>query len=87
MFNFIRMLDAHDYPKAYLDIKKFKILLKNVKRAKKKTLKGEFEIVKIKILIIAVTQMMKFSDAVEQYLIKKNNIKIIFLTNVFCKIK
>ena len=36
MFNFIRMLDAHDYPKAYLDIKKFKILLKNVKRAKKK---------------------------------------------------
>lgn len=46
MFNFIRMLDAHDYPKAYLDIKKFKILLKNVKRAKKKTLKGEFEIVK-----------------------------------------
>ena len=46
MFNFIRMLDAHDYPKAYLDIKKYKILLKNVKRAKNKTLKGEFKIVK-----------------------------------------
>jgi len=46
MYNFIRMLDAHDYPKAYLDIKKYKILFKNVKRTRSKTLKGEFKIVK-----------------------------------------
>jgi len=46
MFNFIRMLDAHEYPKAYLDIKKFKILFKNVKKTKKKILEGEFKIVK-----------------------------------------
>ena len=46
IFNFIRMLDAPDYPKAYLDIKKYKILLENVKRTKNKTLKGEFKVVK-----------------------------------------
>ena len=46
IYNFIRMLDAHDYPKAYLDIKKYKILFKNVKRTRTKTLKGEFKIVK-----------------------------------------
>ena len=46
MFNFIRMLDAPGYPKAYLNIKKYKILLENVKRTKNKTLKGEFNIVK-----------------------------------------
>ena len=46
IFNFIRMLDAPDYPKAYIDLKKYKILLENVKIKKNKILKGEFRIVK-----------------------------------------
>ena len=45
IFNFIRMLDAPDYPKAYIDLKKYKILLENAKIRKNKIL-GDFKIVK-----------------------------------------
>ena len=40
------MLDAPDYPKAYIDLKKYKILLENAKITKNKILIGEFKIVK-----------------------------------------
>jgi len=46
IFNFIRMLDAPGYTKANIDLKKYKILLENVKIKKNKILKGEFRIVK-----------------------------------------
>lgn len=46
LFNFIRMLDAPGYPKAYVDLKKYKILLENVEKSKNKMLRGEFRIVK-----------------------------------------
>ena len=40
------MLDAPGYTKANIDLKKYKILLENVKIKKNKILKGEFRIVK-----------------------------------------
>ena len=46
IFNFIRMLDAPGYPKAYVDLKKYKILLENAKITKNKILLGDFKIVK-----------------------------------------
>lgn len=43
IFDFIRMLDAPSYPKAFLELKNLKIEFKKVKN-KKNHLKGEFEI-------------------------------------------
>ncbi|EAH8542106.1 methionyl-tRNA formyltransferase [Campylobacter coli] len=43
IFNFIRMLDAPNYPKAFLEFRNFKIEFKKVKK-KRKYLKGEFKI-------------------------------------------
>ena len=39
------MLDAKDYPKAFINLKKFRIFFKNAK-LKKKEIKGEFEIIR-----------------------------------------
>ena len=45
LYNFIRMLDADGYPKAFISFKGFKILLKQTK-IYKNTLNGKFEIIK-----------------------------------------
>ena len=46
IFNFIRMLDAPGYPKAFIDLKKYKIFLEKAKIKKNKILIGEFKIAK-----------------------------------------
>lgn len=45
LYDFIRMLDADGYPKAFISFKGFKILLKQTK-INKNTLNGKFEIIK-----------------------------------------
>ena len=45
LYNFIRMLDADGYPKAFISFKGFKILLEQIK-INKKILNGKFKIIK-----------------------------------------
>ena len=45
LYDFIRMLDADGYSKAFISFKTFKILLKQTK-INKNTLNGKFEIIK-----------------------------------------
>jgi len=45
LYNFIRMLDADGYPKAFIGFKEFKILLEQIK-INKKGLNGKFKIIK-----------------------------------------
>lgn len=47
IYDFIRMLDAEDYPKAYLEFKKYKLLLSHAKKYKN-SINGEFRIIKKK---------------------------------------
>lgn len=46
IYDFIRMLDAPNYPKAYIKLKKYKILFENVKKRDNSQLEGKFKIVK-----------------------------------------
>ena len=46
VYDFIRMLDAPDYPNAYITLDKFKILFRKISMLKNKELRGEFKIVK-----------------------------------------
>ena len=45
LYNFIRMLDADGYPKAFISFKGFKILLEQIK-INKNILNGKFKIIK-----------------------------------------
>ncbi len=45
VYDFIRMLDATDYPRAFLNLQKYKIFFKNAKFYKNK-INGEFKIIK-----------------------------------------
>ena len=45
IYDFIRMLDAKGYPNAYLEFKRYKILLNNAKKYKN-SINGEFKIIK-----------------------------------------
>jgi len=45
VYDFIRMLDATDYPEAFLNLQKYKIFFKNAKFNKNK-INGEFKIIK-----------------------------------------
>lgn len=46
IYDFIRMLDAPNYPKAYIKLQKYKILFESVKKRDNSQLEGKFKIVK-----------------------------------------
>ena len=48
IYDFIRMLDANNYPKAFVNFKKYKVLFQDAKLLKNNELKGVFKIVKNK---------------------------------------